>query len=1260
MRRCKLLGLLAVLLYGHFISAQTAVTSLRGAVTDPSGAMIAGAQVTLDDNANGFHASRTTDATGTYEFPQIRPAKYVITVTGAGFGRQSKEAELLVSQPATINFSMSVTSSETTVEVSGVAQTLNTTDATIGNAVSNGTIEALPMEGRNVPDLLSLQPGVVYLGRQVDADKDSRSGSVSGARSDQSNVTLDGLDDNDQTKGYAFTGVLRSTLDSVEEFRVTTTNSNADSGRSSGAQVNMVTKSGTNSIHGSLYEYNRNTFFAANDWFNKQAELTSGLRNKPGSLLRNTYGASIGGPIKKDKLFFFVNYEGQRTSENKQQTQTVPTASLRQGIMKYPDANGNIVSLSPSQLAAMDPNCQSNGSCPWGPGDDPNALAVMNKYPLPNGFNAGDGLNTDSYTWSAPNPTTLNTYIAKLDYAMSDKMHLFVRGNLLGDRISNPPQFPGDPPSSTQVNNSKGIAAGHTWTIGNNLINNFRYGYIRQGISSPGAGNASYVNFGTITPLDSEIRSTILNVPVHNFVDDFTWVKGKHTLQFGANYRLVHNNTLSDATSYNTAQMIPGLMSPASIADASTPQQKVDLDPSGYGYPLVNNSFTNSYDNAVMSVAGIISYVIDNSNYQVSKNGQTGSILPTGALIPRDYKANEFEWYVQDSWRVKPNLTVTFGVRHTLLQTPYEVNGQQISPDIDMHQWFETRAIQAAIGNSVQPSFSFSPAGQARGLKPYWPMNKNNFAPRLAMAFSPNADNGIWHALFGGAGKTSIRAGAGMYYDHFGEGIVDSFSQYGSFGLSSSTTSPQNVYTVGDAPRYTGLNDIPNVVTPPASTVSYPATPSNNINGSGFAIAYGLDNHLKTPYSIAADLSIQRELPHGFTVEAAYVGRFGRHQLQQMDLAAPLDLVDKKSGMDYYGASRLMDQAVDQGKTTVAPIPYWENLFPGAAQGGNTATQNIYTYLFQTNRGNEVAIPFYLDVICYVPGLANSPCGSQSQRFWPLQYSSLYAWVSNGNSSYNGGQFMLRHAMSHGLQMDLSYTFSKSIDMGSDAERSSSTGGYTAFSEIIDPWNPSKNRGPSDFDTRHVVTGNWVYELPFGRGKSFAPNASGVLQGILGGWQLSGLVRWTGGFPFSIQNSTGWGTNWNFRSYMVHTGPIKTHTHVDANGSPQAFADPAALQASISTGSPWRMPYAGEVGSRNNFRGDGFFGVDSGLGKSWKVTENQALRFTWEVFNVTNSVRFDSNPNTSLDNLSTDSSMGVYSKTLTAPRVQQFSLRYSF
>src|SRR5215471_13394636 len=237
MKNWRFLSLGLILVVADTLFGQTALTSLRGSVTDPSGGVVPGAQVALDNKATGGHLLRTTDSSGEYSFFQIPPGRYTVTVTMAGFGTQSKEAELLVNQPATINFVLSVEESRTTVEVSTEAQTINVTDATIGNSVGNTTVEALPMEGRNVPDLLSLQPGVLYLGQKfnnissANRDTDSRSGAVAGARSDQSNVTLDGIDNNDQRQGYAFTGVLRSTLDSLEEFRVITSNSGTENGR---------------------------------------------------------------------------------------------------------------------------------------------------------------------------------------------------------------------------------------------------------------------------------------------------------------------------------------------------------------------------------------------------------------------------------------------------------------------------------------------------------------------------------------------------------------------------------------------------------------------------------------------------------------------------------------------------------------------------------------------------------------------------------------------------------------------------------------------------------------------------------------------------------------------------------------------------------------------------------------------------------------------------------------------------------------------
>src|SRR5271169_735755 len=293
--------------------AQTGTTSLRGVVSDTKDAVLPDATVTLTDKQTGYTRSVKTDGHGEYQFLQLQPSTYNVTVNATGFAvvKQDK-IQLLVSVPSTMNFTMQVQGQTVTVEVTGEATRVNTTDATMGNAFETKQIVELPFEGRNPVEVLSLQAGVTYTnptsGTAVNNMIDTRAGATNGGRSDQTNITLDGVDNNDQSNGFAFSGALRSTLDSVEEFRVTTSNSNADAGRSSGAQVQLITKSGTNSFHGSAYEFNRSNIGEANDWFNENSQVLSGLPNVPPFLRRNTFGASLGGPIKKNKLFFFANW----------------------------------------------------------------------------------------------------------------------------------------------------------------------------------------------------------------------------------------------------------------------------------------------------------------------------------------------------------------------------------------------------------------------------------------------------------------------------------------------------------------------------------------------------------------------------------------------------------------------------------------------------------------------------------------------------------------------------------------------------------------------------------------------------------------------------------------------------------------------------------------------------------------------------------------------------------------------------------------
>src|SRR5580704_5085111 len=368
--RNLLLSFLVVLATASLALPQTGTTSLRGTVTDNSGGAIAGATATLSEPAQSISRTVVTSSSGAYAFLALPPGTYVLVIEMASFRRyEHKNIELLVDVPSTVNVTLEVGSTTETVEISSQLETVNTTDASLGNAFDSRQILALPFEGRDAAGVLSLQPGATFIGTNVDDNVDTRNGAINGGRSDQANITLDGVDNNDQVRGTAFQGAVRSTLDSIDEFRVTTAGDNADQGRSSGGQVALVTKSGTNTFHGSLYEQNRPTVTAANDWFNKHAQLGEGQANIPGKIIRNTFGGALGGPILKDRLFFFGTYEGQRLAEDTQVIRNVPSQNLRDGVVLYPCADVSQCPGGSVQGLIGTPYTFSAGTAAVGPAD---------------------------------------------------------------------------------------------------------------------------------------------------------------------------------------------------------------------------------------------------------------------------------------------------------------------------------------------------------------------------------------------------------------------------------------------------------------------------------------------------------------------------------------------------------------------------------------------------------------------------------------------------------------------------------------------------------------------------------------------------------------------------------------------------------------------------------------------------------------------------------------------------------------------------
>jgi hypothetical protein len=1316
----------AILLICLFVSvtgrAQTGTSSVRGVVTDKTGAAIVGAKVTVVNAAQGLHREGATDGTGAYEFPALPPGSYVLTIESKGFRKfEQKNLQLQVNSPATVNAMLEVGSAAEVIEVSASAVTLNTTDASLGSAFSENQVKQLPLEAGNVPELLSLQAGVAYTGNRPDINKDTdtRSGAVNGARSDQSNITLDGVDVNADTKGYAFTSVLPITQDSVQEFRVTTSNYNADEGRSSGAQVALVTKSGTNNFHGSLFETHRNTITSANDYFIKLSELQSGQPNVPPKLLRNNYGGSLGGPIKKERLFFFVNYEGHRQREAQSVVRIVPSAAMQDGVITYQcqtladgsldtatcpggsvqglTASHNIIpgyfGLTPTQIKNMDPQgigVSTNVMIPY--------LKSFAPF-VPNDNSVGDGVNFVGYRFKGPVAINTSWYIARADYKLTSNGNhsIFWRGALRNDTNGGVPYLPGGAPERSQVDYSKGYSVGYSAVLRPNLVNNFRYGYTRQSFGQIGNQSQDIIYFRGLNDNSTSNNSSLVyttnsnfQVPVHNFVDDLSWIKGRHTLQFGGNIGILRNPQANNTNSFASASDNPSWLDTAAMAGTGTAGH---FDPGFEGFPAVDGGFGNNYDYPMGAIIGMIPQV--NAQYNFTKSG---SALADGAPVSRRFGADTWEMYAQDSWKVKPNLTITFGLRYALFSPPWETNGLQVTPNISLSTYFNSRATGATQGipSSATGPLSFNLGGPANGKPGFYNWDKKDFGPRFSLAWSPSAKEGLFKSLFGNPGQTTIRVGAGIVYDRLGPALLATFDANGSFGLSTGLTNTGGVQTPGTAPRITGLAGLSNIPTTdltgsqifasnPGGT--FPQTFPSGLNGDvgSYAVYWGMDNKIKSPYSYTLDLSVGREIGHNLSLEVSYVGRLSHRLLTQFDVSSPLNLVDPKTGMDYFTAVKALAQVYRQNLPTQsvndamfgAAAQYWTDLYPAAPAGGfrlhrctgsdsagnaiNIGTPDpvIAAYdLFCGFAFNETTALQGIDQGFGIEDMAHNPLYPKTgpYTFVDPQFAALDAWRSTGAAAYNALQVSLRKHFSHGLQFDFNYTYSKSFDVSSDASRINAYGGLGG--QVINAWSPKQLRAPSDFDLTHQINANWIAELPFGKGKWIGNEAHGVLEGIIGGWQLTGLARWTSGFPVGVSNGAQWPTNWELSGFATQTGSVQTHGAVkNPDGTVNLFGNASAAAAALNNFQP---DFPGQSGNRNSLRGDGFAGLDLGLSKLWHMPwkESHSLQFRWEVFNALNLTRFDVE-SLSLS-ITNSSNFGNYTGLLTNPRSMQFALRYEF
>jgi hypothetical protein len=797
--------------------------------------------------------------------------------------------------------------------------------------------------------------------------------------------------------------------------------------------------------------------------------------------------------------------------------------------------------------------------------------------------------------------------------------------------------------------------AGHTWTISNTLVNNFRYGYTREAFSQQGDSSDNAISFRFVFSPLSFSRSLSRKTPVQNFTDDLSWIKGSHTFQFGTNIRIIRNERTSSATAFDNAITNPSFYSGGAGASLSSPVN---------AFSPISGS-RSGVQNAVTALIGRFSQYTANFTF-----ARDGKLLAAGTPTNRNFATEGYDFYVQDVWKFRPNLTFSLGLRYSLSRPVYEKNGFEVKSNIPLSDYFAKRLAGAKAGVPFNDPITLELSGPANNKSPLYNWDKNNFQPRASIAWSPRFKSGFLSRIFGKNEESVLRGGFAITNDYYGEQLAVSFDLNNAVGFVSNFTTSANTFCTNNAacvgPLFTGygqaVRPLPKIVIPGSLVFpkQQPADDSRRIEST-------LDSKLVAPINYTWNATFERQLPKGFVVQASYIGRYAKNLIATRDVMALNNLVDPKSGMDWYTAGSILEQLRAAGTpvSAVAQIPYFVNLFPA----------NLASLINSNYFGGTVLNPAYNQTqAVYAMGFEvfdNDWTDTQDaldtavgkDLFFQPQYGALAAFSSIAHSWYHAGTLSVRQRLGRTLTMDFNYTLSHSQD---DASGLQTSGGYgSAF--ILNPIRQHDWYSDSDFDIRHIINVNAVWEMPFGRGRRFFGNAGKALNALVGGWQLTGIYRWNSGLPFSAPyDDARWATNWNVQSYAVRIKQIQTCPTRGGIVAPKLFGcDPTAAYQSFRNARP------GESGDRAPFRLPGYVALDMGIGKEFTMpwSEHHKLQLRVEAFNVTNTQRMGAvNTTRTGYGITIDPSQGKTPPTEWSnfigiqgvPRQIQFGARYSF
>ncbi len=1274
--------------------AQTSTTGLvQGLVTDPQGAVVPGAEVKLLDPATNRSQVEKTNDSGLYTFVNVSPGSYTITVGKTGFRTaQVDQLKVEVNRAYTINVTMELGQVTEVVQVqAGVAAELQTTDAQVGNVVQTRVLRSLPTLGRSTLELISLQPTTTPGGFGT-------GGTVSGARSDQNTLMLDGIDVSDNLTGGQGIAFTQSPVgvDAVGEFRMTVTNPNASFGRSSGGQVTLVSPQGGNDLHGVAYWYHQNDNLNANNWTNNRV----GIAKK--ELKDNRGGFSVSGPFWKDHTFFFGNYEIRRFPQATVFTRLVPTNSLRNGILTFRDTAGNPVAFP----LANSTRCGAAGNLACDPralGISPTVKAAFALLPVGNDITLGDGLNTTGFRGTVPTSLKSDSVTFRLDHKITDKMQFMGRYSYGRNLAPNPTQLDirdAQNPSILRVSNTRGtnVTGGFDYTISQNLVNTFRFGWVQNktdaiGTNPFGVGAALGlpgtdssigkvgIDFGILNePIDvgaQASRTQILRDRNIQYSDNLVFTKGSHIMSFGAEihalpFLFVHNDQVT---------FLNGPI--ASLASGSFLTIPAANRPPTCSTSITTNCLRSSdvslWNNLYAATLGML----DNLSIVGARDGSLNP-LPFGSDLVTKTNMHFYQFFFQDTWRMRPSLTVSYGLTYSWATPPTEdLNRIALLTDEKTGEVFTAKGYleakrQAALqGQVFNPSIGVRPINDT-GRDRLFDTDFSNLGPRISVAWNPSAQKGILSRLFGER-RSVLRGGFGIVYDRvntisvvlppaFGIGFGQVLQSTAPF--CNATGSPGPGCNAGAGSTNRGLSAFRlgvdgSVPIPAFLPAKSPIVPAILSGGTTFAT----DPERKIGRNYLIDFTIQRELPGKLLMEVGYIGRLGRDLPQGVDLdASPYFFKDAKSGQTFAQAYDRVACVLrgDAGKTingfacpaSIQPQPWFENQLPGL--GTNFITSNFGS-LLQTNNVSTLFLQ--------MGAVRQTALGLPAYN--NLQLLAILMATNGGRSNYHAMFATLRNRPWHGLQFDLNYTLSKALDQVGDVQNN--------LSAITSGFDPDIDYGPAQSDRRHVFNGIFTYDLPFGSGKLFSTN-NGIADRIIGGWYMSGIFRGYTSLPYFVTDNTGvWGgslagvpTEGAIPTNDISRLGVGVHSGVTGSGGVGTAGNPASRGSGLNLfANPEEafkafrrvlLSQDGRQGRANYFRGPGFWNLDFRVSKDTRISERVRFEFSFDFFNVFNHVNLSA-PSLSLNN---PANFGVFTTQFTPPnrtdgaRWIQFGSRVSF